>query len=394
MLKKVILIMLVAGLPIFIVIALILGLTMVIGSDDDNDCQVTTNPSSNVVTSADMNKNAKTIYNYLRSTDGIKATPQAAAGIMGVWQFESSFNPGVANTGGSGATGLAQWMAERLTGANGLKTIAAKQGKKWDSLDGQLNFMKYEMNHGYQGAKHIFKETDVHRACYDWLMEYEGMRNNPEQWFLEKGPSGQPGRYPLSDHWFAKFGASDPGTSDSLDLASDSGAKSSDNSSDCNESTANDGDILATAKGWLGYFYYVQSHPSKDLGSDLKNPDKNGGTDCSGYVWLVLNKAGYKVPANMGWFTGTMASDATGKHQYLKAVDKTDAKAGDIVIVNQGAGSGNDGHTAILTEDWHGNSTRIIESGGTGKAINIAQFGNAFSSLLSGDITFARAIKK
>ena len=110
-------------------------------------------------------------------------------------------------------------------------------------------------------------------------------------------------------------------------------------------------------------------------------------------MWLVLNKAGYKVPANMGWFTGTMASDATGAHHYLKAIDKSEAKAGDIVIVNQGEGSGNNGHTAILTEDWHGNQTRIIESGGTGKSINIAQFGTAFSSLLSGETTFSRAIK-
>lgn len=389
MVKKVGLILLAAGIPIVVIVGVMIGLIMImVATDDDDDCTVTITPSQSVVTSADMNKNAKAVYNYLRSTAGIKATPQAAAGIMGVWQFESSFNPKVANTGGSGATGLAQWMAERLTGPNGLKTVAAKQGKAWDSLDGQLNFMKYEMDHGYQGAKHIFKETDIHRACYDWLMEYEGMRNNPEQWFLDKGPSGQPGRYPLADHWFAQLGASDQGTSDSLSTASDDAA------SGCGASTANDGTILTTAKGWLGYFYYVQSHPSHDLGADLKNPEKSGGTDCSGFVWLVLNKAGYKVPANMGWFTGTMASDATGSHKYLKAIDKSEAKAGDIVIVNQGAGSGNDGHTAILTEDWHGNSTRIIESGGTGKSINIAPFGTAFSSLLSGETTWARAIKK
>ncbi len=72
---------------------------------------------------------------------------------------------------------------------------------------------------------------------------------------------------------------------------------------------------------------YVQTHPSPDLGSDLKNPSKTGGTDCSGFVWLALNKAGYKVPANMGWFTGTMASDAKGSHQYLKQISENDAKA-------------------------------------------------------------------
>lgn len=383
--KKVIMASLGLGVPFLLISCLLLLITFIASSDDDNDCAVTTETSSNVVTSADMNKNAKTIYQFLRTNKDVKATPQAAAGILGVWQFESQLNPSVKNTGGSGATGLAQWMSNRY---DNLMSFAAKNNKKWNSLDAQLNFMVYEMAHGYQGAKHIFKETSAHQAAYDWLMEYEGMRNNPEQWFLEKGPSGQPGRYPLADHWLAKLGDTDPGTSDGLDTASYDTTGSS-----CDATSENDGDILKTAKGWLGYFYYAQTHPSSDLGKDLKNPNKSGGTDCSGFVWLVLNKAGYKVPANMGWFTGTMASDATGAHHYLKAIDKSEAKAGDIVIVNQGEGSGNNGHTAIITEDWHGNQTRIIESGGTGKSINIAQFGTAFSSLLSGETTFARAIK-
>lgn len=378
--------LLAVGIPVALFAIFLFIVTMLATTDSTNDCSVTTDSSTNIITTADTEKNAKTIYQFLRTNKDTKATPQAAAGILGVWQFESSLNPSVRNTGGSGATGLAQWMAGRLTS---LMSFAEKNNKKWNTLDAQLNFMVYEMNHGYQGAKHIFKETSAHKAAYDWLMEYEGMSNNPEQWFLEKGPSGQPGRYPLADHWLAKLGDTDPGTSDGLSTASDG----SDGSS-CDSSSANDGDILTTAKGWLGWFYYVQSHPSSDLGKDLKNPDREGGTDCSGFIWLVLNKAGYKVPANMGWFTGTMASDATGAHKYLKSIDKADAKAGDIVIVNQGAGSGNNGHTAFLTEDWHGNSTRIIESGGTGKSINESQFGTAFSSLLSGETTFARAIKK
>ncbi|MDM5142985.1 hypothetical protein ICE98_00056 [Lactococcus lactis] len=64
-----------------------------------------------------------------------------------------------------------------------------------------------------------------------------------------------------------------------------------------------------------------------------------------------MNKSGYKVPANMGWFTGSMASDARGSHQYLKEITPSQAKAGDIVIVNQGIGAGNNGHTAILLEN-------------------------------------------
>ncbi len=75
------------------------------------------------------------------------------------------------------------------------------------------------MNHGYQGAKAALRKSDVHKAAYDWLMDYEGMRNNPEQWYLEKGPSGQPGRYPDGDHWYAKFGANDTGADNSGDVS-------------------------------------------------------------------------------------------------------------------------------------------------------------------------------
>lgn len=109
----------------------------------------------------------------------------------------------------------------------------------------------------------------------------------------------------------------------------------------------------------------------------------------------TMQKAGYKVPANMGWFTGTMASDAKGSHQYLKQISENDAKAGDIVIVNQGAGAGNNGHTAILLGKWQGKATKIIEQGGTGDKVNESTFGTAFYSLLNGsDVTLARPIKK
>ena len=56
------------------------------------------------------------------------------------------------------------------------------------------------------------------------------------------------------------------------------------------------------------------------------------------------------------------AQDAKGSHKYLKEVKSSDAKAGDVVIVNVGSGVSNNGHTAILLEDWKGRSTKIIET--------------------------------
>lgn len=157
-----------------------------------------------------------------------------------------------------------------------------------------------------------------------------------------------------------------------------------------------DGNIIKSAKTMKGYFKYGQTHPSPDLGNNLKKPNKSGTTDCSGFVWLALNKAGYKVPKNMSWFTGSMASDAKGSHQWLKEVKPANAKAGDIVIVNQGAGAGNNGHTAFITEKWQGKSTKIIQEGGDSTGhVNEGKFGTSFSSLLNGgDVVLARPVKK
>ena len=91
-----------------------------------------------------------------------------------------------------------------------------------------------------------------------------------------------------------------------------------------------------------------------------------------------------------------MASDARGSHQYLKEITPSQAKAGDIVIVNQGIGAGNNGHTAILLENWHGKETKIIQEGGdqTGH-VNEGQFGTSFSILLDGgDVVLARPVAK
>ncbi|WP_420328867.1 phage tail tip lysozyme [Lactiplantibacillus plantarum] len=364
------------------IILIIAGLT---GDLEENCGDDTTSSQVTNVDDKGMEENAKNIAKHWKQKYG--ATPQAAAGILGVLQLESRLDPKSVNSS-SGATGLAQWLGGRK---DKLEDLAHKENKPATNLGVQLDYLDQELNSSYYASnKQIFKYTDVHKATKAWLMDYEGMSKNPEQWFLSK-------RYAFADNWYSVIGTKDPVAGDSLENASqDEEANANlDCASDTDTGKA-DGNIIKTAKSMKGYFYYVQSHPSSDLGSDLKNPNKSGGTDCSGFVWLTLNKAGYKVPANMGWFTGTMASDAKGSHQYLKQISENDAKAGDIVIVNQGAGAGNNGHTAFITENWHGKNTKIIEEGGdTTGHVNESTFGTAFYSLLSGsDVTLARPIKK
>lgn len=159
-------------------------------------------------------------------------------------------------------------------------------------------------------------------------------------------------------------------------------------------SSGGNGDVVETAKSLIGYFNYSQ--PMRTQFGSIESPNKEGYTDCSSFVWFVLTKAGYKTPPNVGWYTGSMTPDARGPHNYLEEVPMSEGKAGDIIIVNQGSGAGNDGHTAVLIEDWHGMTTKIIESGGSqsGK-VGQGQVDMSFGYLLNGgDICIARPIKK
>lgn len=153
-------------------------------------------------------------------------------------------------------------------------------------------------------------------------------------------------------------------------------------------------DIVSVAKSLLGYFTYQLIHGEAYIGS-VANPDRNGVTDCSGYVWLVLAMCGYRVPANMQWYTGSMTSDARGAHQWLQEIAPEQSKAGDIIIYNVGGGAGANGHTAILLETYRGNETQIIQMGGDGRfsGVNTSTMGYSFGSLLGGDRCIARAVK-
>ncbi|UXK03312.1 phage tail tip lysozyme [Enterococcus raffinosus] len=153
-------------------------------------------------------------------------------------------------------------------------------------------------------------------------------------------------------------------------------------------------DIVSVAKSLLGYFTYQLIHGEAYIGS-VANPDRNGVTDCSRYVWLVLAKAGYRVPANMQWYTGSMTADARGAHQWLQEIAPEQSKAGDIIIYNVGGGAGANGHTAILLEPYRGNDTQIIQMGGDGRfsGVNTSTMGYSFGSLLGGDRCIARAVK-
>ena len=165
--------------------------------------------------------------------------------------------------------------------------------------------------------------------------------------------------------------------------------------------SSSDPNIAKTAEKYIGWFNYNQVH-SLNTFKDWDNPPKNAETDCAGFVWFILHKVGnYSLPEDMQWYTKIMEIDATKSHQWLKKIKPDDAGAGDIVIANTGNGSGNNGHVAILAEQWHSGThylkakEKVIQHGGNPNHVNESSFSTAFSKLLkTGDctITFARPV--
>lgn len=316
-----------------------------------------TNPSS------ESYKNAKAIFDFMTKTLGMSGA--GAAGVVGNAKVESGFDPKASN---GSHFGLFQWTSDRLAGGGFIKSQA-----DW-TVENELKLTQYELDNTLTGTKaKVGNATDPETAATIWEKEVE-----------RSGGQSMADRIANAKIAYEVFGGENISANSSLlDVAGAASSnnsedgKSDDNTSVCQNlgkgkgtDSENDGSAASIAKSLVGYFKngYEQSHnislvsSSTDLKS-ISDVKSNGRTDCSGFVWLVLKLAGYKVPDNMGWYTKTMEDDAKGSHNYLKEVDASSAKAGDVAIGNQGDGAGNNGHTVILAENYHGDDTKVYSMG-------------------------------
>lgn len=100
--------------------------------------------------SASQIDNAKKIWDILINA---KFTPQAAAGILGNLQQESTIDPTLLQGGGGIGRGLAQWSAGGrwdTSSPNLLEYAKSKKLSEW-SVDAQIGFMLLEMGNGWGG---------------------------------------------------------------------------------------------------------------------------------------------------------------------------------------------------------------------------------------------------
>lgn len=229
-------------------------------------------------------------------------------------------------------------------------------------------------------------------AAEKWEWMYERPAQGP-------GLKSQPDRQAAAEKAYRMFGGSKfKGKSilkgSSKSAAGSSSDQSGDNSCDDDDAIGTGGPLLSQAKKLLGYFTYG-AHTQSGYGG-WKHPNKNGQTDCSGFVWLAMKRAGYNVGSD-AFFTGTMEADAKGPHKYLKQIKAKDAKPGDVIIMNIGSGTGPNGHTAIIAGKYKGYQTKIIEMGGDNhEHVHTSNIEYSFYSLIHGGarITWARPVKK
>jgi surface antigen len=105
------------------------------------------------LTKAEMEANAKYIWNYLGSKGW---SLNAVAGMLGNMQYESTINPGrhQVGSGEDGGFGLVQWTPKRK-----LTEWLSSKGYADDDMDGQLERILWEKETNEQYAKNKYKYT-------------------------------------------------------------------------------------------------------------------------------------------------------------------------------------------------------------------------------------------
>lgn len=372
------------------IISFFLILSMLVGIFQLTSNSCNGNPSGvsliGNVSGGDVNGNDKKIFDYFVQKEGFSGAGAAAA--VGNAYAESGYDPKADN---GNHVGIFQWSTgDRLSGGGFIHSSADY------TLENELKLASYELSHKYSSVKSkVGHASDPQEAAVIWQNEYE----------VAPGQATEK-RKAAAQEAYRRFGGENISANDSLlgniVAAGEAGANADAASGEaCPNGGSGEGssDMVSIAKKLLGYFTYSYARPvlpatmSNPSSHDVGDVRRDGTTDCSGFVWLVCYLAGYKVPGG-GWYTGSMYTDATGPHQYLKQVDESSAKAGDIVVCGGPASSGQGGHTAILAENWHGKDTKIINEGGGGDNVNEHTFSWAFGSLGDDQRIFCEPVAK
>lgn len=138
--------------------------------------QLATSEAVNLAANNQSSSNESIIYNYLINEMGLSIS--GACGVLANIQAESGFNPNLYGDSGS-SYGICQWRdgsdVKRFTA---LKNYSAD----WDTLEGQLDYLHYELKTDYPSLLKKLKSADnnadgAYQAAYDWCYDFERPAN-------------------------------------------------------------------------------------------------------------------------------------------------------------------------------------------------------------------------
>ncbi|MBP9989399.1 MAG: hypothetical protein KBT46_07860 [Ruminococcus sp.] len=119
--------------------------------------------------------NEATIFNFLVGSMGLNTA--AACGVLANIEYESDFNPNLYGDNGT-SYGICQWHNTRFTN---LRNYCDKNGYDWKSINGQLNFLKYELTYLTQDTGSTLKKLKAvsntadgaYEAASAWCYNFE-----------------------------------------------------------------------------------------------------------------------------------------------------------------------------------------------------------------------------
>lgn len=124
------------------------------------------------------NKTAQAIFDFLVFEMGLNSA--AASGVLANIEKESDFNPNLYGDSGS-SYGICQWHNGRF---DNLKNFCNKNGYSWKTLEGQLYFLKYELETQKSTTGYILDKLNVpntaegaYEAAYNWCYYFERPSN-------------------------------------------------------------------------------------------------------------------------------------------------------------------------------------------------------------------------
>ena len=117
-------------------------------------------------------ENQKIIFEYI--TRDMDMPASAACGVLANIQYESGFNPEAKGDSGS-SYGICQWHKGRFSR---LKSWCKSNGYNYKSLEGQLNYLNYELRTFYPAIFHFIRGMDndaygAYKAAYYWCYHFE-----------------------------------------------------------------------------------------------------------------------------------------------------------------------------------------------------------------------------